>query len=47
MQMYLSPDADKEQPEDPDGKKLIHFSGPDCFAQHAAWNEKRQLNQVI
>jgi len=43
--MYLAPDANK--PEDPDGKKLVHFSGPDCQVQYGTWNEQRQLKQVI
>jgi hypothetical protein len=42
MQMFLAP----EQEKTPGGKQLIHFTGSDCVAQHAAWNENRQLKQV-
>jgi len=45
--MYLAPDADTEDPEDPEGKKLVHFRGPDCMEKYANWNAKRQLKQVI
>jgi len=42
--MYLAPDSGQVEPG---GKQLVHFSGANCEAQYGAWNEQRQLRQVM